>query len=185
MDAVAFGFMSFALRTRADPAHAISSVRRAITLGDPEAGIDAIAPVDRLVRNSVARQRFYTVMLAGFAAIAAVLAAIGIYGVLAYAVVERTREIGIRMALGARRGQVLGAVLRRGVLLAVAGIAVGLAGATAGTRYLQSMLYGVTPLDRGTFLVVALAFRRGSGLASYMPARRATQVDPMVTLRTD
>ena len=150
-----------------------------------EAGIDAIAPVDRLVANSVARQRFYAVMLAGFAAIAALLGAIGIYGVLAYAVVERTREIGIRMALGARRGQVLGAVLGRGVLLAVAGIAVGLAGATAVTRYLQSMLYGVTPLDRGTFLVVALAFAAVAALASYMPARRATQVDPMVALRTD
>ena len=185
VDALAFGFMSFALRTRGDPAHAIPFVRRAITLADPQAGIDAIAPVDRLVANSVARQRFYAVMLAGFAAIAALLGAIGIYGVLAYAVIERTREIGIRMALGARRGQVLGAVLGRGVLLAVAGIAVGLAGATAVTRYLESMLYGVTPLDRGTFLAVALAFAAVAAFASYMPARRATQVDPMITLRTE
>jgi ABC-type antimicrobial peptide transport system permease subunit len=89
------------------------------------------------------------------------------------------------MALGARRGQVLGAVLGRGVLLAVTGIAVGLAGATAVTRYLESMLYGVTPLDRGTFLTVALAFAAVAALASYMPARRATQVDPMISLRTD
>ena len=160
-------------------------MRRAITRRRSAGRLDAIAPVDRLVANSVARQRFYAVMLAGFAAIAALLGAIGIYGVLAYAVVERTREIGIRMALGARRGQVLGAVLGRGVLLAVAGIAVGLAGATAVTRYLQSMLYGVTPLDRGTFLAVALAFAAVAALASYMPARRATQVDPMIALRND
>lgn len=155
VDALAFGFMSFALRTRGEPADAISAVRRAIPQADPEAAIDAIDPVDRLVANSVARQRFYTVILAGFAAIAAVLAAIGIYGVLAYVVVERTREI------------------------------VGLAVATTLTRYLQSMLYGVTPLDRGTFLAVALAFSAVAALASYLPARRATRVDPMVTLRTD
>jgi putative ABC transport system permease protein len=185
VDALAFGFMSFALRTRGDPAHVIPFVRRAIALADPQAGIDAIAPVDRLVANSVARQRFYAVMLAGFAAIAALLGAIGIYGVLAYAVIERTREIGIRMAMGARRGQVLGAVLGRGVLLALAGIAVGLAGATAVTRYLESMLYGVTPLDRLTFLAVALGFGAVAAFASYMPARRATQVDPMITLRAD
>jgi putative ABC transport system permease protein len=124
-------------------------------------------------------------MLAGFAAIAALLAAIGIYGVLAYAVLQRTREIGIRMALGARRDQVLGAVLARGVLLTVAGIAVGLAGAAGATRYLESMLYGVEPLDRATFIVVALAFAAVAALASYIPARRATQVDPMVALRTE
>jgi putative ABC transport system permease protein len=185
VDALAFGFMSFALRTRGDPARAIPAVRRAITRGDPDAGIDAIAPVDRLVASSVARQRFYAVMLAGFAAIAALLAAVGIYGVLAYAVVERTREIGIRMALGAQRGQVLGAVLGRGVLLAVVGIAVGLVGAAGVTHYLQSMLYGIAPLDRGTFLAVALAFAAVASLASYIPARRATEVDPMVALRTE
>ena len=138
--------------------------------------------MDRLVANSVARQRFYAVMLTGFAAIAALLGAIGIYGVLAYAVIERTRGIGIRMAMGARRGQ---AVLGRGVLLALAGTAVGLAGATAVTRYLESMLYGVTPLDRLTFLAVALGFGAVAAFASYMPARRATQVDPMITLRAD
>ena len=185
VDALAFGFMSFALRTRGDPAQAIPAVQRAIARADPDAAIDAIAPLDRLVASSVARQRFYAVMLAAFASVAALLAAVGIYGVLAYAVVERTREIGIRMALGAQRAQVRRTVLGRGLLLAGVGIAVGLAGATGATRYLQAMLYGVTPLDRGTFLVVAMAFAAVAGLASYLPARRATQVDPMVALRTE
>jgi putative ABC transport system permease protein len=143
VDALAFGFMSFAVRTRGNPAQVIPAVRRAISRADPDAAIDAISPLDRLVASSVARQRFYAVMLAGFAAVAALLTGVGIYGVLAYAVVERTREIGIRMALGARRGQVLRAVLGRGVLLALIGTAVGLAGATGVTRYLQAMLYGV------------------------------------------
>jgi predicted lysophospholipase L1 biosynthesis ABC-type transport system permease subunit len=185
VDALAFGFMSFAVRTRGDPEQLIPALRRAISRGDPDAAIDAISPLNRLVASSVARQRFYTVMLAGFAAVAALLAGVGIYGVLAYAVVERIREIGIRMALGARRGQVLRAVLGRGVLLAVAGIALGLAGATGVTRYLRAMLYGVTPLDRGTFVVVAVAFTALAGIASFLPARRATQVDPMLALRTE
>jgi putative ABC transport system permease protein len=185
VDALAFGFMSFALRTRGEPADAIPAVSRAIAMAEPDAGIDAIAPVDVLVSSSVARQRFYGVVLAGFAAIAALLASIGIYGVLAYAVIQRTREIGIRMALGARREQVLGAVLRRGVLLTAVGIAVGLAGAAGVTRYLASMLYEVAPLDRGTFIAVALAFAAVAALASYIPARRAAQVDPMVALRSE
>jgi putative ABC transport system permease protein len=142
-------------------------------------------PLDRLVANSVARQRFYAVMLAVFASVAALLAAIGIYGVLAYAVVERTREIGLRMALGAGRQQVLRLVLGRGLSCAAIGIVLGLAGAAAGTRYLQAMLYGITPLDGGTFVIVALAFAAVAALASYVPARRATQVDPMVALRIE
>jgi putative ABC transport system permease protein len=185
VDALAFGFMSFAVRTRGEPGNAIPAVRRAIAHSDPNAGIDAIAAVDRLVSNSVARQRFYSVMLAGLAAAAALLASIGIYGVLAYAVTQRTRELAIRMALGARRQQVLGAVIGRGLLLTAVGVAVGLAGATLLTRYLEAMLFGVTPLDRSTFIVVALAFSVIAALASYIPARRATQVDPMATLRTE
>lgn len=152
---------------------------------DPNAGLDAIMPMDRLVANSVARQRFYAVMLGVVAGVAALLAAIGIYGVLAYAVMQRTQEIGLRMALGGGRRQVVGLVLGRGLLFAGIGIALGLVGAVAGTRYLQSMLYGITPLDAPTFSLVALAFAAVAALASYLPARRATQVDPMVALRIE
>ena len=185
VDALAIGFMSFALSTRGDPAHAIPAVRQAIGRADPNAALDAIAPLDTLVGNVVARQRFYAVMLAGFAGIAAILAAIGIYGVLAYAVVERTKEIGVRMALGAGHRQILGLVLSRGLLPAATGITFGLAGAAAATRYLQAMLYGVAPLDRSTFLIVAVMFAAVAALASYLPARRATKVDPIVALRAD
>ena len=182
---VAFGFMSFALRTRGNPADTIPAVRRAIARVDAGAGLDAILPLDRLVHASIARQRFSAVVLGMVAAVAALLAAIGIYGVLAYAVAQRTQEIGLRMALGAGRRQVLLLILRRGLWCAAIGIVLGLAGAAAGTRYLQSMLYGVTPLDLGTFVLVAAAFSVVAALASYLPARRATKVDPMLALRAE
>ena len=142
-------------------------------------------PMDRLVASSVARPRFYAVLLGVFAGVAGLLAAIGIYGVLAYAVVERTREIGIRMALGAQRSSVLALVLRQGAILTTVGIALGLAGAAAATRVLQSMLFGVAPLDATTFVAVSLMFGAVATLASYVPARRATRVDPMVALRNE
>ena len=135
--------------------------------------------------SSVARPRFYAVLLGVFAGVAGLLAAIGIYGVLAYAVTQRTQEIGIRMALGARRWQVLAPVLRRGLLLTVAGLVVGLAVASASARLLQGMLFGVAPLDRLTFVAVSLLFGVVAAMASYMPARRATKVDPIVVLRHD
>jgi putative ABC transport system permease protein len=185
VDHLAFGFMSFAMRTRGDPAGLIPQVRQAITRAEPNAALDAIMPMDSLVANSVARQRFYAVMLAAFAVVAALLGAIGVYGVLAYFVVERTREIGLRMALGASRQQVLGLILGRGVVCAAIGITLGLAGAAAGTRYLQAMLYGITPLDGRTFAVVAVAFATVAALASYLPARLATHLDPMVALRIE
>jgi putative ABC transport system permease protein len=184
-DTVAIGFLSFAIRTKGDPAAATLAFTRAVRSADPNAGIESLMPMEQLVAGSVARQRFYAVMLSVFAAIAAILAAIGIYGVLAYAVVQRTREIGIRMALGAQRAQVLGLVLRKGAILTVAGIALGLAGATAGTRLLEGLLYGVTPLDPTTFAAVALLFGLVATLAAYLPARRATAVDPMVALRSE
>jgi putative ABC transport system permease protein len=124
-------------------------------------------------------------MLSVFASVAAILAAIGIYGVLAYAVVQRTREIGIRMALGAQRAQVLALVLGKGAILTAAGIALGLAGAAAGTRLLQDLLFGVTPLDPTTFAAVSVLFGLVAMVACYVPARRATAVDPMVALRTE
>jgi ABC-type antimicrobial peptide transport system permease subunit len=141
--------------------------------------------MEQLVSNSVARQRFYAVMLGIFAGVAGLLAAVGIYGVLAYAVVQRTQEIGVRMALGAERYQVLTLILRRGLLLTTIGIAAGLAGAIGGARYLQSMLFGIEPRDPGTFIAVAAGFAVIAVMASYLPARRATKVDPMVALRVE
>jgi len=182
---LAVGFLSFALRTGGDPVAATSDVRRAVNAVDPNIGIDVIAPMTNLVSNTVARQRFYAVMLGTFAAIAAVLAIIGIYGVLAYAVVQRTREIGIRLSLGAQQTQVLGLVLRKGLVLTTIGIVLGLMGATAGSRLLQSMLFGVTPLDVQTFAAVSVAFGFVAMIGCYLPARRATKVDPIVALRQE
>jgi putative ABC transport system permease protein len=181
----AIGLLSFAVRTRTDPASAVPAVSQIVRSVDANAGIDAILPMDRLVASSVARERFYAVMLGVFAGVAGFLAAIGIYGVLAYAVVQRTQEIGIRMALGARRAQVLALVLRKGLILATVGIGLGLLGAAAATRLLQGMLFGITPLDATTFMAVALLFGLVAAFASYVPARRATKVDPMVALRSE
>ena len=185
VEQISFGFLSFALRTKRDPVDAIPIVREAVSALDRNLGIDAIVPLERLVASSVARQRFYAVLLSVFAGVAGLLAAIGIYGVLAYAVVQRTQEIGVRMALGAERRQVLALVLRRGLLLTFIGVAIGLVGAAAGARSLQSMLFGIQPLDAETFASVGGAFAIVALLASYLPARRATKVDPIVALRVD
>ena len=185
LEQISFGFMSFGVRTRGNPAAAIPAVRDVVRSTDPLATIDAIHPMDDMVGYSTARQRFYAVLLGIFAGVAGILAAIGIYGVLAYSVVQRTQEIGIRMALGAERGQVMALVMRRGVLLASIGIVAGLIGAFAGARYLQSMLFGVEPRDPATFATVAVGFAIVAAAAAYLPARRATRVDPMVALRVD
>jgi putative ABC transport system permease protein len=120
-----------------------------------------------------------------FAAVAMMLAAIGIYGVLACLVAQRTREIGIRVALGARPTQVLGLVLRQTARFTVVGVIVGVAGAAALSRYVQGLLFGVTPLDAATFATVVIVFAAVSASASYVPAVRATRVDPLMALRSE
>jgi putative ABC transport system permease protein len=144
-------------------------VRSLVNRVDTAAGIDVMLPMEQLVASSLTRQRFYAILLGIFATIAAVLGAIGIYGVLAYMVGQRKQEIGIRMALGAERGAVLRLILRRGIVLMTIGITLGLAGAAGLNRYAAVAVL---------FAAVALA-------ASYLPARRATQVDPVVALRCD
>jgi putative ABC transport system permease protein len=181
----AIGFLSFAVRTTGDPSALVPAVRESITGIDPNIGIDAIAPLEQLEASSRARQRFYAVMLGVFAAISAVLAAIGVYGMLTYAVSQRTKEIGVRMALGARAGQVLALIMRRGLLLTAIGVALGLVAAAAGARSMESMLFGIKPLDAPTFAVVAIGFALVAAVASYFPARYATRVDPVVTLREE
>ncbi len=133
--------------------------------------------------NSLSRPRLYAVLLGLFASVAAALAIIGIYGVMAYAVAQRTREIGIRIALGAERSEVMQLVLGQSLLLTGAGIALGIAGAVPLTRYLDRMLFGLSPLDPATFVAVSLLFAAVAAAASYVPAHRATRVTPIVALR--
>jgi len=145
--------------------------------------VDLVAPMQQLVSNSVSRSRLYALLLGVFAAVAVTLAAVGLYGVMAYSVAQRTREIGVRMALGARRGDVMGQVVRQGLAMTVIGLAFGLSAASLAMRYLQGLLFGLTPLDPGTFLAASLLFAVVATIASYLPARRAISVDPLVALR--
>jgi len=181
----AIGFLSFALRTSGDPSALIPAVRESIASIDPNIGIDAIAPMEQLEASSRAKQRFYAVMLGVFAVVSALLAAIGVYGVLSYAVTQRSKEIGVRIALGARAGQVLALIMRRGLLLTAVGVALGLVAAAIGARSLESMLFGIKPLDPPTFIAVAIGFAIVAAVASYVPALNATRVDPVVTLRDE
>jgi putative ABC transport system permease protein len=175
----------FAIRSDADPAALVSSVRSIVRDLDSAATIDNVATMDQIVSNAMSRPRLYAVLLGSFAGVAMILAAIGIYGVLSSLVAQRAREIGIRMALGAQRAQVIALVLRQTTMLTVIGIAAGVAGAAALSRYLESLLYGLTPLDATTFVAVIVMFAAVALLASYMPARRATRVDPVVALRAE
>ena len=170
------------VRTKVEPASVAGAVRSAIRAVNPDS-----APTPRtmvsVLAESLARQRFQMEILGAFAVLALVLAAVGIFGVISYSVVQRTHEIGIRTALGAGRKEVLGMVLREGLSLALYGVAAGLAGAWALTRFIASLLYGVRPTDLFTFSLVPLVLTAVALLASYVPAHRATKVDPIVALR--
>jgi predicted permease len=181
----ALGLLSFAVRTRGAPATAVSLVTRVVRDADPNAGLDAIVPLERLVTSSVAQPKFHAVLLALFAGVAGLLAAVGVYGVLAYAVEQRTREIGVRMAIGAQRHQVVALVMRRGLALTIAGLTLGTAAAAAGAHILQSLLFGITPLDTATYVAVVLLVFVVAALAAYVPARRATRIDPLAALRAE
>jgi putative ABC transport system permease protein len=142
-----------------------------------------IATMEQLLAKSVMQPRFSTFLFGLFALLALALAAIGLYGVMSYVVAQRAHEIGVRMALGAQRRDVLGLIVRQGLTLTMIGSAVGLAAALAVTRLLASMLYGVSATDAPTFIGVSLFLIAVALLASYMPARRATKVDPLTALR--
>jgi predicted permease len=182
---LALGFYSFVVRTDRDPATLSPAVRSLIVRVDSTAGIDAMLPMEELVSASLTRQRFYALLPGIFAVIATVLGAVGIYGVLAYAVGQRTQEFGVRLALGARPRDILTLVLRRGILLTALGIVTGVAGAVALTRYLRGMLFEVTPLDPTTYLTVTLLFAAVALVAAYLPTRRATRLEAAVALRSE
>jgi ABC-type antimicrobial peptide transport system permease subunit len=135
------------------------------------------------VNASLIQERLLAMLSGIFGALALLLAGLGLYGLTSYAVIRRRTEIGIRMALGAQRSEVIGLVLRQSLVMTAVGIVLGLAGAAAVTRYLEGMLFGLTPLDPTTFIAVSLIFAAVATLAAFIPARRATKVDPLTALR--
>jgi putative ABC transport system permease protein len=152
---------------------------------DPHVAISAVESMSHVVDQATAESRFYLVLLAAFASIALVLAAVGIYGVMSYSVSRRTHEIGIRIALGAEPATVVRFIVRQGMTLALTGAATGLVAALALTRLMKGLLYGVEASDALTFAVVTLVLCGVAVVASYLPARRATRIDPLIALRSD
>jgi putative ABC transport system permease protein len=142
-----------------------------------------IRTMDEVVAETQSRPRFLTLLLTLFAGVALILAAVGIYGVISYSVTQRTREFGIRIALGAQPGNVVDLVLRKGIFIIVCGLIMGIGGSLAATRLLSGLLFGITPTDPMTFLTTSLLLATVAAIASYIPARRATKVDPLVALR--
>jgi len=178
-------YLTLILRTSSDPLSAVPAARRAVESLDPELPLYDVASMEQLVYNSVSEPRFNTTLLAIFAGLALILATVGIYGVMSYAVTERTHEIGVRMALGARRGDVLRSVVAQGARRAGAGIVLGLLGALFVTRFLSTLLFDIHPTDAITFAAVAALLAADALVASYIPARRATRIDPMRALRCE
>ena len=179
-----FEFMTVFVRTAADPMSLAPMVRAQLAAIDPQIAIGAMRPGEALVADAVAQPRFRMVLLAAFAIAALVLAALGLYGVMAFAVSQRRSEIGLRIALGAGRGEVIGLILRQGMAPVAAGMAAGLAGAIAVTQLMRSLLFGVDPFDPLTFAGVSLLLGAIAALACYVPARRAAAVDPLLALRS-
>jgi len=177
--------MTLVVRSERNVSALASEIRSAVAAVDPTVPVKAVRPVTELVSKSAARARFAMVLLATFATVALTIGAVGIYGVVAYAVTRRTREIGVRMALGAKATDVLAMVLREGGLLAGVGIALGTAGALAASRVLAGFLFGVTPRDASVFVSVPAMLGIVALGACVIPARRAAKVDPATALRSD
>jgi putative ABC transport system permease protein len=177
--------MQYAVRTKADPDSLAGSVREAVHSVDPDLPIANFATLTTLVDTSLTADRLAMLLLSAFGMLALILSAIGMYGVISYSVMQRTPEIGIRIALGARRTQILVMVLGQGCRLACAGIAIGLTAALTTTRLMTRFLYGVQPTDPTTFAAVSLLLVAVALLACYVPARKAMKVDPMIALRRE
>jgi ABC-type antimicrobial peptide transport system permease subunit len=171
------------LRTAGDPAAAMSQVRTAVEQVDSRDVIYGVQTLDEVIAGSVAARRFSMILLGIFAGLALVLSCVGIYGVISYVVGQRTHEIGVRMALGAQRGDVMRLVVGEGVRMTLFGVAGGVGASLGLTRLMADQLFGVTPQDPLTFAAVAVVLTLVALLACYLPARRAVRVDPMVALR--
>ena len=175
--------MIWAVRTKPEPYSLSADIERELRIASGRLPVAHIRSMDEVVVQSTARNHFNMVLLSIFAGLAMLLAAVGIYGVISYAVGQRVHEIGIRMALGARAGDVLSLVLRQGLGLALVGIAIGLMGAVWLTEAMKSLLFGVSPNDPPTFVIVSALLLAVAAAAIYIPARRATKVNPIVALR--
>jgi putative ABC transport system permease protein len=178
-------YLTLVIRTNANPATLIPALRNAVAALDATAVVAQIQTMETVVAAATAEPRFQLQLLAVFAAVALVLAALGIHAVIGYTVSRRTHEIGIRMALGARRTAVIGRIVGEGMMMVVVGAVMGLAGAFALTRLMSGLLYGIEPTDPLTFVVVPVVLLTAALVASWLPALRATRVDPMIALRTD
>jgi putative ABC transport system permease protein len=171
------------VRTRGDAASLAAQVREAVWAVDKDQPVSNIRTMDQVLAAAISRERFQMLLLSLFAALALVLACVGLYGVISYAVAQRTHEIGVRMALGAQPRDVLALVVRQGMALTFAGLLLGIVGGLAVTRVMNDLLFGVTTTDAVTFMSVAGLLVVVAFLACYVPARRATKVDPLIALR--
>jgi putative ABC transport system permease protein len=176
---------SLVVRTDGDPNNYRAAIRQALGSVDPSLPVTQLRTMDEIIADSLSQRRFNTALLLVFAMVAALLAAVGVYGVMSYLVTQRTHELGVRMALGARRGDILRLVAADGAKLAAVGVAAGVALALALTRLMSGLLFGVSATDPWTFVLIALLFAAVALLASYLPARRAAGTDPVIALRHD
>ena len=177
--------MAFVMKTSTEPSSLTSTVRSSLVAIDPQQPVYAIEPLEKLIEGSVAPRKFVMSLIGSLAFVALALALVGIYSVISFSVSERTREIGIRMALGAKRGDVLRMILGQGMRVSAVGIAIGLAIALGLTRLLRTLLFEVSATDPVTFVLVAMMMSLIALMACYLPARRATRVDPLVALRDE
>ena len=177
--------MTVAFRGRTDPAAMLSATKNELRNLDPDLPMYSVRTMEQRVNESLARQRFSMLLLGVFASVALALATIGIYGVMAYLVNQGTRELGIRIALGASQRNILSLVVRQGMVLAFSGVTIGLAAAFLLTRLIRSLLFGVDATDPITFAGISLLLAMITLLASYIPAQRASRIDPLTSLRCD
>jgi len=178
-----YSSMTLAVRTQGDPASLAPGVRNVIHQLDAEQPIGEVRTMENLMARSIAKSRFNATLLAVFSLVALVMAAVGIYGVISYSVQQRTHEIGVRIALGAQQADVLKLIVKQGIVLALIGVAAGVAASLGLTRVIASLLFDVTATDVGTFAAVAAGLFVITLIACYIPARRATKVNPLVALR--
>jgi putative ABC transport system permease protein len=177
--------VAVAVRTAGDPNALRNSIGDVVQKMDPDVPMSGVQTMEQRIHESMTNDRFNALLFSSFAVVALVLAAIGIYGVMSFVVAQRSHEVGLRMALGADRSQVVRLVMREGMKTALAGTALGLAGAWGVGRAMQGMFFGVTPLDLGRFFAIAAILVATALLACYVPARRASSVDPVVALREE